>query len=51
MAGDDVRLWQKQMAARGWNLAVDADYGARSHDVCVQFQMEKNLNPMVSLGR
>jgi peptidoglycan hydrolase-like protein with peptidoglycan-binding domain len=45
MTGNDVRQWQQQMAHRGWGLSVDGDYGPRSHDVCVQFQREKGLNP------
>ncbi len=45
MTGNDIRQWQQQMAHRGWGLGVDGDYGPRSHDVCVQFQTEKGLNP------
>ena len=45
VTGDDARQWQQQMARPGWGLGVDGDYGPRSHDVCVQFQREKGLNP------
>lgn len=39
----DVRVWQQQMKARGWNLAVDGDYGPASAQVCRSFQGEKGL--------
>jgi peptidoglycan hydrolase-like protein with peptidoglycan-binding domain len=41
--GDDVRVWQQQMADRGWSIAVDGVYGAKSAAICLQFQTEKGL--------
>jgi hypothetical protein len=41
--GNDVRLWQARMAARGWKLTVDGQYGPATEAVCKQFQQEKNL--------
>jgi hypothetical protein len=42
-AGDGTAQWQRQMAARGWSLAVDDMYGGESERVCRQFQSEKGL--------
>lgn len=39
----DVRTWQAKMRDRGWNLAVDQDFGPGSEDVCKKFQREKGL--------
>lgn len=41
--GDDVRVWQRQMRARGWSIAVDGVYGPASEVVCRAFQTEKGL--------
>ncbi|MEU9839750.1 peptidoglycan-binding protein [Actinomadura sp. NPDC048032] len=43
MHGDDVTLWQRQMRARGWGIAVDGAYGPDSESVCRAFQKEKGL--------
>lgn len=43
MQGTDVSTWQTQMAARGWPLDVDGQYGPQSEDVCRSFQLEKGL--------
>ncbi|MBA3421360.1 MAG: peptidoglycan-binding protein [Thermoleophilaceae bacterium] len=43
LSGEDVRQWQSQMAKRGWRLAVDGAYGARSEEVCRSFQQERGL--------
>jgi len=40
----DVRTWQQQMHNRGWNIAVDQDYGPASESICKQFQQEKGLS-------
>lgn len=39
----NVHTWQAQMKARGWNIAVDGDYGDGSYNTCRQFQAEKGL--------
>jgi predicted chitinase len=39
----DVRVWQTQMRARGWNIAADGDYGPKSEQACRSFQAEKGL--------
>ena len=39
----NVRAWQAQMAARGWNIGVDGCYGAQSQSIATQFQQEKGL--------
>lgn len=41
--GDDVRMWQQQMANRGWRISVDGGYGSASREVCRKFQREKGL--------
>jgi peptidoglycan hydrolase-like protein with peptidoglycan-binding domain len=38
-----ARRWQAQMKARGWDIAVDSDYGHNSERVCRAFQREKRL--------
>ncbi|TQF05575.1 N-acetylmuramoyl-L-alanine amidase [Kitasatospora acidiphila] len=38
-----VRVWQQRMAERGWQIAVDGQYGPKSAQVCLKFQTEKNL--------
>jgi N-acetyl-anhydromuramyl-L-alanine amidase AmpD len=43
MQGTDVATWQAQMAARGWALSVDGQYGPGSEQVCISFQSEKDL--------
>lgn len=43
MHGADVLAWQRQMRARGWDLAADGFYGAESAAVCRSFQDEKDL--------
>jgi hypothetical protein len=39
----NVATWQRQMAARGWDLTADGMYGPGSQSVCQQFQAEKGL--------
>jgi hypothetical protein len=43
MVGADVKKWQSQMDARGWDILVDGKYGADSESVCRRFQKEKGL--------
>ena len=42
-SGGGTAQWQAQMAARGWSLAVDDQYGPASANVARQFQAEKGL--------
>lgn len=42
-SGGGTRQWQQQMAARGWTIGVDDQYGPQSANVCTQFQQEKGL--------
>jgi N-acetyl-anhydromuramyl-L-alanine amidase AmpD len=42
--GHGTATWQQQMVNRGWSLAVDDMYGAKSAQVCRQFQGEKGLD-------
>jgi hypothetical protein len=39
----NVATWQGQMAARGWTIGVDGQYGPQSESVARQFQAEKGL--------
>jgi hypothetical protein len=41
---DHVKTWQQQMAARGWSITADGDFGSQSQSVCRQFQQEKGLS-------
>jgi hypothetical protein len=43
MSGDDVRVWQTQMAARGWDIMVDGSYGPESRDICRRFQRSQHI--------
>jgi cell wall-associated NlpC family hydrolase len=43
MRGEDVRRWQEQLAARGWRITVDGQYGPESQAVCRQFQQANGL--------
>jgi len=48
--GGGTAQWQAQMAARGWALAVDDQYGPASANVCRQFQAEKGLQVDAVVG-
>lgn len=41
--GAGTAQWQAQMAARGWSIDVDDQYGPASAEVCIAFQAEKGL--------
>lgn len=43
MTGDDVHVWQAQMAERGWDITVDGAYGPQSRDVCRRFQRSQGI--------
>ncbi|GAA2621931.1 peptidoglycan-binding domain-containing protein [Actinomadura fulvescens] len=51
MRGEDVRTWQRQMKARGWDIDVDGAYGADSEEICRAFQKEKGLAVDGVVGR
>jgi peptidoglycan hydrolase-like protein with peptidoglycan-binding domain len=42
--GNDVRLWQQQMARRTWRITVDGVFGRQSASVARRFQREKGLH-------
>lgn len=50
-AGGDVRVWQQQMARRGWRLAVDGVFGPQTRSVAWRFQREKGLRVDGLVGR
>lgn len=58
MKGNDVLKWQQQMIRRGWNLGPggstgkgdDGEFGERSHEVLIKFQIEKGLEADGVLG-
>ncbi|MFJ5883113.1 peptidoglycan-binding protein [Kitasatospora cineracea] len=41
--GDDVLMWQRRMAARGWSISADGWYGPASAQVCRSFQQRHGL--------
>ncbi|WP_433382836.1 peptidoglycan recognition protein family protein [Streptosporangium sp. CA-115845] len=41
--GDPVRVWQRQMRARGWNIKVDGVFDAADASTARKFQIEKGL--------
>ncbi|RPE33614.1 peptidoglycan-binding protein [Kitasatospora cineracea] len=41
--GDDVLMWQRRMAARGWSISADGWYGPASAQVCRAFQQRHGL--------
>ena len=42
-AEEGLRIWQRQMVARGWNLHVNGQFDTNCNRVCRQFQKEKGL--------
>ena len=50
-ANDDVRTWQGQMSARGWNILVDGNFGRGSRSTALAFQREKGLAPDGVVGQ
>lgn len=40
---EDLAVWQAQMAARGWIIAVDGLYGPETRETAIEFQTEKGL--------
>jgi hypothetical protein len=50
--GEDFKPWQRQMAARGWNIgAADGVFGPKCYAVCRAFQAEKGLTVDGIVGR
>jgi peptidoglycan hydrolase-like protein with peptidoglycan-binding domain len=45
LVGNDVHMWQNQLASRHWNIRVDGVYGPASKEICVEFQKQKGLVP------
>ena len=43
-----VKHWQRRMAARGWDLAVDGKFGPQSAAVARRFAAQKDLTPAVA---
>ncbi|GAA2084143.1 hypothetical protein GCM10009759_02950 [Kitasatospora saccharophila] len=41
--GDDVLMWQRRLAARGWSIGADGWYGPDSARVCRAFQQRHGL--------
>jgi len=41
---DHVKTWQQQMAARGWTITADGQFGSQSQSVCRQFQQQVGLS-------
>ena len=39
----DVMQWQQRMQDRGWNIAVDGEFGTQSANVAAAFSKEKNV--------
>jgi peptidoglycan hydrolase-like protein with peptidoglycan-binding domain len=42
-SGQEVRAWQRQMAARGWRIRVDGVFGPETERVATRFQRNKGL--------
>lgn len=47
---DDLRTWQRQMAKRGWKIAVDGLYGPGTAAIAKAFQREKGLDADALIG-
>lgn len=41
--GNDVSRFQQRLKDRGWNIAVDGDFGPKTETIVRAFQKEKNL--------
>jgi hypothetical protein len=50
-AGHAVEVWQRQMARRGWHVAVTGTYDISSQAICKQFQREKRLKVTGNVNR
>jgi peptidoglycan hydrolase-like protein with peptidoglycan-binding domain len=40
---DDLKVWQRRMSTRGWQIAIDGLYGPQTAGVARHFQREKRL--------
>jgi hypothetical protein len=49
--GQAVEIWQRQMARRGWHIAVNSTYDASSEAICKAFQKEKRLTVTGKVNR
>lgn len=43
MSGEDVKVWQAKLKARGWNVDVDGWFGKQSSAVCAYYQKATGL--------
>lgn len=50
MQGEDIKVWQSQMVARGWDLDIDGIYGEDSYAAARSFQREKGLEVDGAIG-
>lgn len=46
----NLKVWQTQMARRGWDITADGVYGPATREVVIEFQTEKNLGADGEIG-
>jgi hypothetical protein len=51
MESESIRLWQKCMKERGYDIEVDGEYGLNSERICREFQGKMNLDDDGVIGR
>jgi hypothetical protein len=51
MESESIRLWQKCMKERGYDIEVDGEYGPNSEQICREFQEKMNLEVDGVIGR
>lgn len=51
MESESIRLWQKCMKERGYDIEVDGEYGPNSEGICREFQEKMNLEADGVIGR
>lgn len=49
--GEDLKIWQRQMRARGWQIDTNGLYGPSTMKIASQFQKEKGLTVDGRVGK
>lgn len=48
--GDDLKVWQRRMRTRGWDLGITGRYDAQTDKVARAFRAEKGIGPGGTIG-
>lgn len=47
---EDLKVWQRRMSTRGWDIVIDGLYGPQTASVARHFQIEKHLHDDSLIG-